>query len=377
MSTQEETRRIQEVIKNNDYNDTRASVLLPYQDTTPIELTAQKYRGCEALVIIGIGGSNLGTWAVHEAIHGELHNETAKTKVYFADTTDAHQLTKLQQRLETIQGRTVYVVISKSGTTAETIANASILVKDWSDAIIITGKNSLLDGLNGASTLHIQEQIGGRYSVFSAVGLLPLAILGININQLLAGARGALENLEAIAQQVNKEHEANKQITEAFFFAPLQRLGQWRRQLIAESLGKNGKGPLPTTRIGSTDLHSTAQRSLDGPNDTYTTFITVEETPTIPIPNNKTSQLVEDLADKTTKQLLEAIQEATMKAYEEANRPYKHLTLQKIHEKSIGALMQTMMLETMLQANLLGINAFDQPAVENYKKHTKENLKQL
>lgn len=375
MSAQEEITRLQAVLDSNDWSDKRASILLPFEDTTKIKEVASQYQDAQAIVIIGIGGSNLGAWAIHEAINGPYHNESSTPKVYFADTPDAHALTQLKKQLEDIKGRIVYVVISKSGSTAETIANASILVEDWKDAIIITGKNSKIDKHQGAQTLYIQEQVGGRYSVFSAVGLLPLAIIGIDIDNLLTGAQAALQNINAIADKAIQEHEANKQISEAFFFAPLQRLGQWRRQLIAESLGKDGKGMMPTTRIGSTDLHSTAQRSIDGPNDTYTTFVFIQESPEILIPKNNTSNNVDDLGNKTTKQLFEAIQQGVIDTYKEHNRPYTTITLEAINEASIASLMQTWMIQTMIHAKLLEINAFDQPAVEHYKTHTKEHLR--
>ena len=263
------------------------------------------------LIVVGIGGSNLGTIAVQEAVLGKLYNQlTAATKVLYADTVDSDNINNIITLVKPVLERgdnIVLNVISKSGTTTETIANAEVLIdllrrhkKDYKNCITVTSdKDSELWNIavkEGFNVLEIPKKVGGRYSVFSPVGLFPLGLLGINIEQLLDGARSMSEmpvsntnvekNPAAISAAIQYLHyESGKNISDLFLFAnDLESLGKWCRQLMAESLGKefNKKGEkvnigiTPDISIGSTDLHSMAQLYLGGPYDKFTTFLRIK-----------------------------------------------------------------------------------------------------
>ncbi len=339
--------------------DPRASTHLYAQDIRPI-LAAQKQS--DVLVIVGIGGSNLGV----QAIERYLYNE--KT-IYYADTIDPRDIHRLLGQLQKEyerKNKVELIIISKSGTTTETSVNYELLKNQqqtYQEPLIttITEKNT---PLYTKESLIIPAHVGGRYSVFSPVGLYPLAQLGINIQHLLAGAKQATQINDAVHVAADI-HATNKPVLNLFFFDKESfYLGQWVRQLIAESLGKNAQGMLPTISIGTTDLHSIAQRALDGPDDTHTIFVRV---------NTKHTQQVMQPYEIDTNSLYKTIYEATQEAYTTHNRTYSTIELEPT-EESVGAFMQTWMNATMYLAALLEINAFDQPAVETYKQATKKRL---
>jgi glucose-6-phosphate isomerase len=196
------------------------------------------------LIVVGIGGSNLGTLAVQEAVLGKLHNQlTASTKVLYADTVDSDGIDNIITLVKPVLergGNIVLDVVSKSGTTTETIANAEVLIdllrrhkKDYKDCISVTSdKDSELWNIavrEGFNVLEIPKKVGGRYSVFSSVGLFPLGLLGINIEQLLDGAKSMRdacvnmnveENPAAISASIRYLHyESGKNISDLFLFA--------------------------------------------------------------------------------------------------------------------------------------------------------------
>ena len=400
---EEERQQLLNVRSSGSYEDPRSSINLPYDEelhTTSVELS-KEFLDAAAVVVIGIGGSNLGTIAVHEAINGLYANELRTPKAYFADTIDSNDLQALTKQLDKHYAnneRVVLVGISKSGGTTETIANLQLLVEhkkrhvdNWTnDVVIITGKDSKLDGYakkHHVRTAYIPSGVGGRYSVLSPVGIIPLAILGIDTQKLLVGARKALkESLGELAsspaaQRASNRHEQltqEKDVHELFVFSKqLRSVGAWTRQLLAESLGKDGRGFTPTTAVGSTDLHSVAQLRLAGKNHAHTTFLTVQETARLELPGDEDfSGLVEDLQEKPLADVLTAIADATKHAYKQAGRSYDEIVLEEINEESIGYVLQLLMLETMYLAAQLEINAYNQPAVEKYKNKTRELLQE-
>jgi len=363
------------------------------------------------LVVIGIGGSNLGTIAVHEAINGVLYNELAPPiKVYFADTVDSDYIAQIlkivEQELQ--ENKDILLnVISKSGTTTETIANFEIFLhllqqykKDWQKYVVITSdKESLLWNfaqVQQVDYLEIPKSIGGRYSVFSAVGLFPLGMLGINLQDLQQGAQTMVKdcttedpekNISAMSASIAfQQYKSGKNISDLFLFSVfLESVGKWWRQLVGESLGKEhnkeGKkvnvGITPIVSIGSTDLHSMAQLYLGGPYDKFTTIVTVEKhkmsirVPLVPGFEN----MVSELQNKSLSFIMSAISQGVKRAFAKNKRPFVSIILPDINAYCIGQLLQFKMIETMYLGYLLGVNPFDQPAVELYKKETREILK--
>ncbi len=429
---------IKKVLDTRNWNDSHCSALLPSEKTTGIDVQniVKKIGHIDYLFIVGIGGSNLGTLAVVDAVLGKLHNykintnkkgnkkehEKRNTQVFFADTVDEDTMHSLCAILETAckSGKKVLINgISKSGSTTETIANLEILIsvlkkydtKYYKRVVITTDKDSLFSTFakkQQFSVLEIPKSVGGRYSVFSAVGLFPLAVLGIDIKKLLQGANdmiiSCMNNLyeKNIAAQsaINQYYQykiEKKNISDLFLFSSdLESLGKWYRQLLSESCGKNqdaardesklkrgakntSVGITPTVSLGSTDLHSVGQLYLAGPKDKFITFVQVLKNHTdITVPKQKEYDvLVSDLQGKDIHFIMNAILHGIRTACTNQKISYANIILPDKSEYSIGQFLQFKMLEVMYLAKLLNVNAFNQPEVELYKRITRKELKKI
>jgi len=396
------------------YDDDRASINLP-DDKDMRSKVKQVIRDKsqlepEYLIVVGIGGSNLGTVAVQEAVLGKFYNQLdPTTKVLYADTIDSDLINAIIKMVKpTLErdGNIILNVVSKLGTTTETVANFEVILdslrrykKEYGKYVVVTSdEDSKLWNLalkEGFSVLEIPKKVGGRYSVFSPVGLFPLGLLGINIEHLLDGARSMRNtcididiqsNPAAIGAAVQYQHyKSGKNITDLFLFSnDLESVGKWHRQLMAESLGKEFNktgervniGITPTVSIGSTDLHSMAQLYLGGPHDKFTTFVRVENsTSHINVPRLEGySELVSEIQEKSLKDIMDAILEGTKSAFRKDGRPFVEITLPDRSENSIGQFLQFKMIETIYLAYLLDVNPFDQPNVESYKSETRKIL---
>jgi glucose-6-phosphate isomerase len=390
------------------YEDNLASLALlkDYDLINRAGALANHFKDADMLIVIGIGGSNLGTMAVAEACLGKHYQLRNTPQVLFADTVDpnySQEIVSLLQHAIDAKKHIVINAVSKSGTTTETVVLLTLLIEaikqvpDYRDHVVITtDKGSKLwhtAKQEGFHILEIPAKVGGRYSVFSPVGLFPLALLGIDIQEMIKGAVYAM----SYCMQDNKKNPAalgaialwhyNKKginIHDTFVFSQqLECVGKWYRQLLAESCGKEntlkGKkvnaGITPTVSVGSVDLHSMGQLYIDGPSDKITTFINVEKQTDLFIPNNKNlALLVDNIQGRQMKEVMDAILGGTLKAYEQQKIPHMQITLPTIDEKTIGELLQMKMLETIYLGALLEINPFDQPAVEKYKVETRKLL---
>jgi len=371
-----------------------------------------KTKNLKYIVVIGIGGSNLGTKAVYDALYG--HFDTLQPnrlpKILFSDTSDGEWLARcsifLQKEINS-PDEVLIVCISKSGSTTESIANFeilfSVLKKKWNTllqrCVIITDEGSKLALLASQKELHllfIPKEVGGRYSVFSSVGLFPLSLVGIDCKELLEGARTMREQCLLVNGEKNPALQSalfqfllnleKRTISDMFLFAPcLESLGKWYRQLLAESIGKefdrDGKvvhcGIMPTVSIGSTDLHSMGQLYLAGPRDKMTTFVSVgNDTKSVSVPKKGVfNGLVDSIYGKTSTEIMSAILSGIKRTYQKKKIPFCEIILDDISPKSLGEFMQFKMMEVMFLGELLNVNAFDQPNVEEYKIETKRILK--
>ena len=397
------------------YDDDRASINLPLdlQHLKQCQKLAAQYKGVSLIIVIGIGGSNLGTVAIQEAIFGKQHNLNPgkKPRILYADTVDPDNITTinilLEQELK--KGKKALInTISKSGGTTETIANHELLLKtlqkyrkkDYKKYVVVTTDehSPLWDFAKreGFNALPIPKKVGGRYSVLSPVGLFPLTLLGINTKALLDGAA------HMRAQCLKEEHAQNpamirasllayarasgKNVADNFYFkTDLESIGKWYRQLMGESIGKEWNkehnkqvwmGLTPTVSIGSTDLHSMAQLYFGGPNDKFFSIVTIEKNnDAVRVPDiHAYDALVNNVQNKKFSTIMGAISNGVMITLQKQQRPYCHISLPDASEHSIGALLQLHMMEMMYLAALLGVNAFDQPNVEAYKIETKKIL---
>jgi glucose-6-phosphate isomerase len=324
------------------------------------------------------------------------------------DTLDSWYCTQVYKICESVlqAGETIMItVISKSGTTTETIANAQLFVGLLAEydtsyqeyVVVITDEGSPLWHVaqkEGISCLDVPKLVGGRYSVFSAVGLFPLGMIGLDLVALRDGAQSMKElcsdfsimnNPAAMSAAIlYEQYRAGYVIHDTFLFSrSLHGLAGWYRQLVAESLGKSddrqGKrvnvGITPTVSVGPEDLHSVAQLYLGGPYNRITTFLSVpqEDALTITI-DNPFDTLVPMIRGKSFVEIIDAIERGTHQAYEHDMRPFMRIELPELSAYTIGQFMQLKMIETMYLGFLFDIDPFDQPQVELYKKETREIL---
>lgn len=386
-------------------------VAMPFQTALHNEITAivhkKKLLAPTMLVIIGIGGSNLGTRAVQELLLGSLYNQqTASMKVYYVDTVDADYVATLLAMVKDHldANRSVIInVITKSGTTLETVANFEVFLavlkkyrKKWQDFLVITTNvGSPLEAFaheHQIDCLTIPEKLGGRYSVLSAVGLFPLSLLGIDVAQLCAGAadmtkhclqQNETNNALMSAAVIFLHYSAikKKNIHDTFLFClDAEFLGKWYRQLMAESIGKedNLRGEkvfidvTPTVSIGTSDLHSVAQLYLAEAKNRCTTFVTIQKSNHfVQIPPENQIMQVKKLPT-TFDYLMTAAAHSLQLVYQKQQQPFMEIQLPEKSAYYVGQFLQFKMFEVIYLAQLLNVNAFDQPNVELYKDILKE-----
>ncbi len=406
--------QLRAIVKKRDWSAPECSLLLPDDEETLAQSLSvlKKKKGAQAkyIVVIGIGGSNLGAKAVYDALCGpyDLLRPDRFPKCLFADTTDAEWLEAFDHFLRhhvATPEEVLLIAISKSGTTTETIANLDLILEAGTRRfaslmdriIVITQEGSKFMGLAAGehiASVGMSPCVGGRYSVFSSVGLVPLAAAGLDIKGFRRGAAAMREmclasNMRnpavATAATLAARKKKGSVIHDTFVFHPeLESCGKWYRQLLAESLGKEkdirGKtvhqGLLPTVSVGSIDLHSVGQLYLGGPHNIFTSFLwSPSSARGNQIGYSQFSSLVEGIGGASAADIMSAILGGTKRAYAQKKRPFLDVTLDDISAESIGAWMQYQMITVMLLGNLFGVNAFNQPEVELYKKETREILK--
>lgn len=350
----------------------------------------------ERVVVLGAGGSSLGGRAIARL------NPKGGPKLRFADNLDPASLAALVDATDF--ARTGFLAISKSGSTAETIsqylvcheAARAALGEAASDSftVVTDPADSVLRRLaaaRGHETLDHDPGVGGRFSVLSAVGLLPAAIAGLDPVEIRSGAAAVLDGAfgagpsrsdppapalgAAVSLGLARHRGAAMSVLMPYADA-LDPFAAWHRQLWAESLGKGGSGATPVPALGPLDQHSQLQLYLDGPRDKMFTIVQPDVGGAGPaIPAGRTGEeALAYLADKTVGDLVAAQQTATTEALIARGRPTRILRLDRVDAAAMGALFMHFMLETMIAARMSGVNAFDQPAVERGKVRTREIL---
>jgi glucose-6-phosphate isomerase len=356
------------------------------------------------LVVLGIGGSALGLKTLAQAILPPYFNmldtksRGGAPRLFVCDNIDPDHFSALTKMLDWKE--TCVNVISKSGKTIETLAQfyiiRDILIKKlsarrWKEhTIITTDQNSgplrTIAGEEKIPTFPVPQDISGRYSVLSAVGLFPAACAGIDIHSLLSGAADMantckdpnIENNPALKNaaihyimDTIKHHSISVMMP---YSDSLALFADWYAQIWAESLGKKGAGPTPVKALGVTDQHSQLQLYMEGPNDKIITIVGAEKF------RSKIS--IPDIASKENSyiggrdlgEILSIEQKATTLALKQVSRPSITVTLPEISEYAIGQLIMLYQIQTAVSGKLYGINPFDQPGVELGKKLTREML---
>ncbi|MFO0426977.1 MAG: glucose-6-phosphate isomerase [Planctomyces sp.] len=383
-----------------------------------IETCAARLREtADSIVVLGIGGSYMGMRAMFESLVAPYHNELNRDdrggvpRIYFDGcNVDNDQQTALLSLLErraraaggSVSGRTAAIVISKSGGTLET----AVAFRNFRDLIErcfpgesqklivpVTGNSGRLRKLSDAAgysdVFSIPDGIGGRFSVLTAVGLLPAAVAGINIRALLQGAarmtdhfRGApygqnvVMDSTALAHVFETDHGMTTRVLSTWG-SRLEAVGFWYDQLLSESIGKKEMGATPITVVNTRDLHSRGQQHQEGRRDKLITNLLPGQCalPALrvskhPIDHDQLNQL----EGTEMPRILQAAIDGTNQAYADVGRPTADLVLPSLNADVIGQVFQMLMLSTVLEGRLLGINPYGQPGVEAYKKNMQANL---
>ena len=351
----------------------------------------------DVVVVIGIGGSYLGAKAVMSALNSTHYNLVARSKglpeIYFAGTDLSG--TALTELLEVIGTRAFGInVISKSGTTTEPaiafrilrdILKSRIGVDAISDYIVATtdaykGALKQYADANHLKSYIIPDDVGGRFSVFTPVGLLPIALSGIPIGELINGAKAAAKELNIIDDSnIAIQYAAARSLLLsdgklieilANYEPRLSFIAAWWKQLYGESEGKEGKGIFPASVDFTCDLHSMGQYIQEGPRHLFETILKVAQPPyDLPIPHD-TEDLdgLNYLSDKTINYVNEKAMLGTLEAHVEGGVPNVIIEMDKLDAYHIGYLLYFFELACGISAYLLDVNPFDQPGVESYKK---------
>ena len=329
------------------------------------EKTIKKFSSYKNIIIIGMGGSILGTRTIYSFFKKKI-----KKKIFFFDNLDPN-LHLEYKKIKNLKS-SCFIVVSKSGNTLETITNLRTILSKSSlknKLVIITEfKNSTLINIGNKLNAEIIEHkdfIGGRYSVLSEVGMFPAALMNLDINKF--------KNLERLIQDKHFVSDLITSVSSIYtlnqngirnsillnYDPDLKDLCLWQQQLLGESLGKKGKGITPIVSSCPKDHHSLLQLYLDGPRDKFFTFFSSSA-------NNK-----KDKSDL----IVQAQCEAVMNIFRKKRIPFRSFVFKKEDESELGYIFTFFVLETILLARLMNVNPFDQPAVEQVKIETKKILR--
>ena len=368
---------------------------LMHEDITSYKEYAKTVKHSN-IVVIGIGGSTLGTYAIYKFLK---HSKNLTKKLFFLETTDPIDI---KSKVDAIDlNDTLFIVISKSGTTIETISIFkyinSLIKCDKNNTIVITENDSKLNKYakaNKIKSFEIPKNVGGRFSVFSAVGLVPLAIVGIDIDELLRGAKEVYDSFFTQGRRyiriLNKarffvEYKNSFNMNVVFSYSSrLEGFNKWYIQLWGESLGKidinsTRQGLTPIGIIGPIDQHSFLQLIVEGKRDKTVTVIKVDDFDSdLKIPKVELKGLSElDYLDGIEfSSLINKQADATIESINNLNDiPCDVITIDGVSERSIANLMYEYELLTSVCAKFMYINAYDQPGVEAGKVILKKKLK--
>ncbi len=346
-------------------------------------------------VVVGIGGSSLGAQVLVN-----IRNKDDAPYLHFWDTLDYHVMrphlsgSKLKE--------TRFLLVSKSGTTPEILAQVLLVIEALNNeggmravsqqclVICEPGDNPLgyiADKWNIPRLDH-DPDVGGRYSAFSLVGALPALIAGIDMNEVRRGAKEVLDdtltNPESAPRVSAALNHALSDICDVRmnvlmpYSKQLEPFTHWFRQLWAESVGKEGRGSTPLNALGPIDQHSQLQLWLDGPNDKFFTLIINQDDDASPLMDVSLADNIPELdylKNHRISDVVHAEAHATAKTLADRGKYLRCIYIETLDERTIGALMMHFMLETIFTCHLLGVNPFDQPAVEEGKRLTKMYLK--
>ena len=336
--------------------------------------TVKKFSKYKNIVVIGMGGSILGTKCIYSFLKTKV-----KKEVFFFDNLD--EKLHLQFNKIKILKNSCFIIVSKSGHTLETIANLSVVfpksllknklifITEIKDNVL----NNIANKFNAKIVAH-KDFIGGRYSVLSEVSMFPAALMGLNINKF--------KNLKKLIQDKNFVSSLIQNVASIYtlnaqdiknsvllnYDSDLNDLCYWYQQLTAESLGKKGKGITPILSSAPKDHHSVLQLYLDGPRDKFFTFFNSSgEVKKHKVSGKIVPNSMRFLKNKSLGFIIKAQCNATKNIFKLKSIPFRHFVFDKSNEEELGTIFTFFVLETILLARLMNVNPFDQPAVEQVK----------
>ena len=366
---------------------------------------ARKRGKFDDVVVLGIGGSALGLTALRTALRPPYWNMLSERgrermpRLWVMDNVDPDEFAAMLELIN--PRRTLFNVISKSGETAETMSQFLVALdlvrecvgKKWKDHLVITtdaAKGILrpVADAEGLDSFTVPDGVGGRFSVLSPVGLFGAAMVGMDVKALLAGAAAMDKQCastdfavnpaaQGAAVQVGLYRKGKHLSVMMPYSAALKDVADWYRQLWAESLGKtlpDGTlvGPTPIKALGVTDQHSQVQLYREGPSDKVFTLLAVERFRLeVPLPDAPPSlKGLEYLEGHTMRELLRAEEKATAWALVLSKRPTVRIVLPAVAPRTVGGLLQMLMVQTSIAGEMLGVNTYNQPGVEAGKQAT-------
>ena len=338
----------------------------------------EKFR---TIALIGMGGSILGAEAIHSFLKFKI-----KKKLYFFNDVNVKKLLLFKKKEDF--KKTLFIVISKSGETLETFSNLfalNILKKNSKNLIIISEKknNSLHNLAKKLNLVFIEHNphVGGRYSVLTEVGLVPSFFMGVNIKKLRSDIRTFLKKKgknflkDSVIKLANLQKSKNiKNIIYLNYSPEMEKFLYWCQQLVAESLGKKGKGFLPVISNVPKDHHSLLQLYLDGPRDKLFYIFSSQDDNKIKLSVRKNLNKYKHLNGKNLSFIKNAQKNALKEILKKNNMPYREFIINRKSETVLGTLFSYFILETIILAKLIGVNPYNQPAVEQVKVKTKKIL---
>ena len=360
-----------------------------------IKKSAEYIRNnCEAFIVLGIGGSYLGARAAVEAIRGDFHNELLSPQVYYAGQNLSG--TYLKKLMEIVKNKEICViVVSKSGTTLETAVAFRVIERLMEEKYKEEAKSRIfsvtdkergllknISDINGYKTFVIPDDIGGRYSVITPVGLLPMAAANLNTDEFIGGLKSGGEDYKKrnfseniccqYAAARNVLNRRGKEIEVLVNYEPsFTSIGEWWKQLFGESEGKDGKGIFPASLNFTTDLHSMGQFVQEGNKILFeTTILTENSSDDISVPfDDDNLDGLNYIAGRDLSYINRSAFEGTFMAHNEGQVPGIVIRIPEMTEFYLGKLFYFFMMTCSISGYTNGINPFTQPGVENYKKN--------
>ena len=341
----------------------------------------QKFKKFKIIAIIGMGGSILGAEALYNFLDKKI-----KKKVYFFNNINENKIKNFKKKNNL--SKILFIIISKSGNTIETLSNTyalKILKKNSKNIILISEKknNALFSLSKKLNLFYIEhkQHIGGRFSVLSEVGIIPAYLMEVNVSKLRSKILESLKikkkiflkkNTIKLVQLINSKKFNN--LIFLNYVPNLEKFLFWCQQLIAESLGKKNKGFLPMISNTPKDHHSLLQLYLDGPKDKIFYIFSYDKKSKEKIKLTKNTNFINFLNNKDLNTIKKAQKNALIKSFKKKKVPFREFKLKNFSEETLGELFSYFIFETVVIGKMLNINPFDQPAVERVKIDTKKML---